>query len=803
MSAAQKLEILLDGELVSEMEVSHEVSLGRGEDNVIRLEDRAVSRKHAVIQPIADGLQVLKKSRFGMLLVNGTECASAVLKSGDLVQIGPFHIRVGERSGASASAVPSASPALTDGIPLLQGDASFGDSLDLPPQEPAVEALEDPLAGLDSPAETPIELGGLQEALPETDLPPLGGEPSLEGGVSLDSENADANGAVGFEAPGDTAPVSAEGLQAAQDAIENFSIGDPVPGGGGAPSPVEFDSGASDGSTSLISMGSVKVTLLFKPGSADVLEYEMTGDEIVIGRGKDCDVVLTDKRSSRKHALLKRQGAILTLRDLNSANGTFVDGRQITEETLEGEHTIKMGDAEFTFKAVHSKFEEQAAAIEAVSAPSLDSSGAFSQPPTFTHSAIPMPPASYNSPEFALGQAQVATAQPKSLLAKFRALPKRKQWVYTAVMVAIAFELFWDEAPKKPVQDRKVASQGKDKSAQKLTQAQLKFLEEKHKLAYDKFKQRQYDDTLSELAKIFAIVPEYKNSRELERYAIEGKRLLETQAEERRRREEENQRKARIETLLTMAQRLMDQKDYEKAKELFAEILSLDPENTLIPRWQAIIDQYLEEIRRKDEMKRLEAERKDRAREFLVSARAKRAKKDYWGAIADYESIESMEIQDAGFMRPVKREIDETMAMIDAELKPVLAQAKELESSGDVAQAYKLFEKATEIHPGSSEGLQGMERIKGLLHEKAKVLYVEGVLAESYSDFDVAKKKFKDCRSIAPKEDEYFAKASQRLRKYELMEQKSWEGAPGSLDLRRLPASDAGSSDSAFEGGGE
>src|SRR5438552_121035 len=94
MGALPILKITKNGQPLQDKEVDREMLLGRAEDCVIRLDDRAISRQHAVFRPIADGLQVERKSEFAPLSVNGADCTSAVLKEGDVISIGPYLIRL-------------------------------------------------------------------------------------------------------------------------------------------------------------------------------------------------------------------------------------------------------------------------------------------------------------------------------------------------------------------------------------------------------------------------------------------------------------------------------------------------------------------------------------------------------------------------------------------------------------------------------------------------------------------------------------------------------------------------------------
>lgn len=54
----------------------------------------------------------------------------------------------------------------------------------------------------------------------------------------------------------------------------------------------------------------------------------------VIGRCDTADVQINDRMASRTHCLLSRYAGRVTIRDLESRHGTWVNGRQINEEAL-------------------------------------------------------------------------------------------------------------------------------------------------------------------------------------------------------------------------------------------------------------------------------------------------------------------------------------------------------------------------------------------------------------------------------------------------------------------------------------
>ncbi|MCB9682834.1 MAG: FHA domain-containing protein [Alphaproteobacteria bacterium] len=76
------------------------------------------------------------------------------------------------------------------------------------------------------------------------------------------------------------------------------------------------------------------------------------GDELVVGRAGDCDVVLaTDARVSRRNTRVYREDDRTWVADLSSTNGTWVNGERVTERRLFGGEAVRIGTTVFTFRA--------------------------------------------------------------------------------------------------------------------------------------------------------------------------------------------------------------------------------------------------------------------------------------------------------------------------------------------------------------------------------------------------------------------------------------------------------------------
>lgn len=71
--------------------------------------------------------------------------------------------------------------------------------------------------------------------------------------------------------------------------------------------------------------------------------FRITQPRVVLGRGAGCDIQLTDSEVSRRHAMLEIRGDEVTLKDLGSTNGTFVDGVRVQESRLASQQEFSLG----------------------------------------------------------------------------------------------------------------------------------------------------------------------------------------------------------------------------------------------------------------------------------------------------------------------------------------------------------------------------------------------------------------------------------------------------------------------------
>jgi hypothetical protein len=77
--------------------------------------------------------------------------------------------------------------------------------------------------------------------------------------------------------------------------------------------------------------------------------HQVTSEQVVLGRSRECDIRVEDGNVSRRHAELRRIGDDYWVVDLGSTNGTELNGRPVRREQLDDGDRITIGSTEIVF----------------------------------------------------------------------------------------------------------------------------------------------------------------------------------------------------------------------------------------------------------------------------------------------------------------------------------------------------------------------------------------------------------------------------------------------------------------------
>jgi pSer/pThr/pTyr-binding forkhead associated (FHA) protein len=91
-------------------------------------------------------------------------------------------------------------------------------------------------------------------------------------------------------------------------------------------------------------------TLILKLKETLVGKFPLKGTSLIIGRSSDNDVVIANPAVSRKHAQLVEEGGKFYIEDLNSVNGTFVNGIKVTKKQLKNGDVVLIGEHRLIFE---------------------------------------------------------------------------------------------------------------------------------------------------------------------------------------------------------------------------------------------------------------------------------------------------------------------------------------------------------------------------------------------------------------------------------------------------------------------
>ncbi len=535
-----------------------------------------------------------------------------------------------------------------------------------------------------------------------------------------------------------------------------------------------------DGRTQFVSAG-VKALLRFEPGTANVAEFLLEKEVSVFGRGSNCDVILTDKKSSRKHFEIRKQGLSFFLKDLESANGLTVNGVDTKEAELVPGDVIQIGESKIEFVVENAAYFsqqdqflpvpahlQQAAVIEDAGSPAV--ADPFAQP-------------NYGVPGLEgadLGNASPAEPQISSTDFIGRAkhawskIPKAQRMRYLTILVVFALItalLGGPDEPKKAAPKRTKGTTAR--TYEQLTAEKKKFVRENYAELLKAQEKKDFTKMLDHTRNILTYVDDYRDTKTYENMA---KKRLEEIEEEKRRAEIEKKQEETRKAVKVLEDRgrelyekaLNDKKFRPELEALIQEIYTKDPNNRLAQEWKNGIRQKDQSDKEAEELARRREEEKQKAEDQLEAVRATYQAGKYKQALKEADALNGNGWTEKDYLDRIEALKGEIRSKLSSILDPLLREAAlQRQEGGDLVVANQKYNDVLNVDPSNQEALSGKAAIKEILHLRAKRFYAEAILAESVNDLSEAKDKYEKCLKTAPEEDMYKKRCRGKLARFD------------------------------------
>lgn len=720
-----------------------ELFIGRADDCHIVLDDQQISRHHLKLKVKDDGVYLDKLTNLGRVTLNGNDVSTEKLSNDDAVGILDYNlmfrgisisnIELNESFTQKMNSIPD------DDFPSLDDERTeiFTETIEAPTQKIEEAPLED--ASLDDELENKFE-DFSDEKEEEEEL-----NSDFETLSNDNDESSDGEFASGDSFEAQDSFGSDEGFG------DDGGFGDDAGG---------FDSDVGESTQVFQSFASYSLKLFGEHAPYD--KYKIEDKEIFIGRDAEkCQIILNDSEVSSVHAVIRKNLISCVIEDLNSSNGTILNGERINKEELKNGDEFLIGSTSFTVEISNDLIQtEQDRLMPVDRNQEIEVEEIVEEEVDFNE----MEGGNFNVEE---------VPQEKSFIKRILK-DKKKRPIVIVVGLLLIYALTVEDEPKKAEEkDPKVADAKEATNEPETPDAKrnlppevLEKLEQNYLLALSKYDAGEYYQAKEYLDVIVAIDPNYKETQTLVGLVKQGYEELTRLKQEEQAEKERRARQLEVEKLVARAKEATEKREVAVAESLFSQILEKDPENIDVPQMRLELDAY----KQREQEKKLEEARKKAERQRMVDAlapgKALYLREDWFQAILQLEKFVRMEGMAEDLIKEATDMINQSKINLSNIVNPLLGKARSFKEGQDLKRAYEVYGQILRVEPSNEEALNEREEIKDTLDTRSKILYRDALISESLSLFTEAREKFEEVQQISPTDSEYYEKASEKLRDY-------------------------------------
>lgn len=441
-------------------------------------------------------------------------------------------------------------------------------------------------------------------------------------------------------------------------------------------------------------------------------DQQLDGNSWTIGRDSECDVQLKTNHASRSQFEIERSHQGFFITDLDSANGTALNGKRLPPHTpvlIESGDKILVKDVKIVFEMRDMGFGNMTPAKK-------KSRGGIS-----------------------------------------------KRGILSCGLALFAIYYFYSSKSPAP------ADQPNQSSAfERLSPDQRATVKDSFTLARTMYVKGKFANCLTELAKVTVLVPQYENSKELQTFCEQGQDLAKKQQDMEYREAERQKQENQIAALAGKCRaRLKGQGTVDEVRTCLAEAIEIDPAHRLVKEMIKAAEDHeaalkLESHKQAEEEARYEkgVAQYRRAEELYKRGNWYRAVEAYTHFLnTPYPRSEEKK-------ETARRELASVRAQLRTQVGKLTGQCNDLGKKHRLKEAYNACDRALAADPDNAKIKVLRERWLGDLKRELKSIYEDSTIEESMGNLDKAKDMWRMIMKQDIQNGEYAKKAGSKLQMY-------------------------------------
>lgn len=499
-------------------------------------------------------------------------------------------------------------------------------------------------------------------------------------------------------------------------------------------------------------------------GGAPQRSYPLVSQETVLGRAPGNPIAIPDPLVSSRHMKLVRRGEVYAVVDLDSENGTRVNGVRVTSRELKQGDQIQIGGFTFYFA-----LDGVVPAPESIQI--IQPAQTPSTPPPPPSASVPSP--AVKAPPSSARAAPASSSRPRLLLIA------AGLGVVLFLLVVVILVRSPDQAAEREFQEvfqADLNAEAKTRIEEYLTRAKeyeaagnLSLALEQYQkiLVLDQTHHQAQAETarLQEAAEAEARARTDRERLDRERSAqvaafVEKATALQGEGKFDEARMVLEQAKALSPESDFLKTKLVEshlaEGDYfkirnsQRAREAYEQALALDPENAAGKRGLSGMD----------ENRRVSQQRQKRIEDLTAQGVSQLQKEDFQKAYASFSEVLKLDSQNAR-----AREFrDQASHLLEAKLGPMYDEGVRLYNAGELAPAMTQFQRILDLNPDHAATKAFMASAAEKVRSEAVDIYKRAYIYEGLGKLRDARDLYRQCLALLPNpREEYHQKAQQRI----------------------------------------